>query len=267
MSIPFPGMDPYLEHPVLWEGVHTRLAVEIADQIQPRLDPRYVASVEERVYIAGPQYRMPDVRVHRAATDDPLEHPVATSPQRSGALVVEIEGREVHEKRVDILDTYENLRLVTSIEIVSPTNKLRGPGRKSYLQKQREFLERDCHLIEIDLLRRGRHVVAVPRWRVAQEGDYDYLVCVSRWPNRNRFELYPTSLRQGLPEISVPLSDSDPDVPLRLQDAIESLHEKGRYTRRLKYAERCVPRLSSDDQHWADEQVARFRALHPERFP
>ena len=61
MSSPFPGMDPYLEHPVLWEGVHARMVVAIANRLQPLLDPPYVATVEERVYIEGPQRRIPDV--------------------------------------------------------------------------------------------------------------------------------------------------------------------------------------------------------------
>jgi hypothetical protein len=51
MNFPFPGMDPYLEHPVLWEPVHARLVIALANQLQPRLDPRYVASIEERVFI------------------------------------------------------------------------------------------------------------------------------------------------------------------------------------------------------------------------
>jgi hypothetical protein len=32
MSMIFPGMDPYLEHPQRWIGVHSRLVVYIADQ-------------------------------------------------------------------------------------------------------------------------------------------------------------------------------------------------------------------------------------------
>jgi Protein of unknown function (DUF4058) len=60
MNCPFPGKDPYLEHPVLWEGVHARLMVAIANQLQPKLDPRHVASIEERVFIEGPQRRVPD---------------------------------------------------------------------------------------------------------------------------------------------------------------------------------------------------------------
>ena len=38
MNCPFPGKDPYLEHPVLWESVHARLMVAIANQLQPKLD-------------------------------------------------------------------------------------------------------------------------------------------------------------------------------------------------------------------------------------
>ena len=30
MTMPFPGMDPYLEHPALWPSVHTRLMVELS---------------------------------------------------------------------------------------------------------------------------------------------------------------------------------------------------------------------------------------------
>src|SRR5262249_57764443 len=66
MNYPFPGMDPYLEHPVLWEGFHARLIVAVANQLQPRLDPRYIASIEERVFIEGPQRRIPDVWIQKA---------------------------------------------------------------------------------------------------------------------------------------------------------------------------------------------------------
>ena len=78
MNCPFPGMDPYLEHPVLWESVHARLMVAIANQLQPKLDPRYVASIEERVFIEGPQRRVPDVwiqKVSDAERDDAARRP------------------------------------------------------------------------------------------------------------------------------------------------------------------------------------------------
>ena len=52
MSTPFPGMDPYLERRGLWEGVHTRLLVALADAIAPQVRPRYRVDVEQRTYLA-----------------------------------------------------------------------------------------------------------------------------------------------------------------------------------------------------------------------
>src|SRR3954454_24225898 len=57
MPPPFPGMDPYLEHPGLWLGVHNRLIADLDDELGPRLRPRYFVAVEERVYVA----ELPDV--------------------------------------------------------------------------------------------------------------------------------------------------------------------------------------------------------------
>jgi hypothetical protein len=33
MQNPFPGMNPYLEHPELWHQVYNRLIISIADEI------------------------------------------------------------------------------------------------------------------------------------------------------------------------------------------------------------------------------------------
>jgi hypothetical protein len=65
MTCPFPGIDPYLEHPVRWEVVHARLMVAIANQLQPKLDARDVTSIEERVFIEGPQRRVPEVLIQK----------------------------------------------------------------------------------------------------------------------------------------------------------------------------------------------------------
>jgi len=234
----FPGMDPYLEHPVLWEGVHARLIVAIANQLQPKLDPRYITSIEERIFIEGPQRRVPDVWIQK---------------------VPEVEDLEIHQTRVEILDAYNAMKLVALIEVVSPTNKAAGPGRVSYEAKQAETLARECHLIEIDLLRNGRHVLCVPEWRVLGLGPFDFLCCVNRWPLRNRFELYPRSLRERLPRLKIPLADQDPDATLDLQAALEQVYIEGRYGRRIRYDQPCEPPLPLDDQTWANERIGAFR--------
>src|SRR5271163_2298235 len=129
MNYPFPGKDPYLEHPVLWEGVHARLMVAIANQLQPKLDPRYVASIEERVFIEGPQRRVPDLWIQKVSDAEPMT--TVAEAEADTAVIVEVDDLEIHETRVEILDAYNELKLVALIEVVSPTNKAAGPGRVS----------------------------------------------------------------------------------------------------------------------------------------
>jgi Protein of unknown function (DUF4058) len=265
MKCPFPGMDPYLEHPVLWESVHARLMVAIANQLQPKLDPRYVASIEERVFIEGPQRRIPDEWIQKVSDAEGMT--ALADPESDTALIVEVDDLEIRESRVEILDSYNELKLIALIEVVSPTNKAAGPGRTSYKAKQAETLARDCHLIEIDLLSHGRHVLCIPEWRLKPFEPFDSLCCVSRWPLRNRFELYPRPLRQRLPRLKIPLADEDADATLDLQVAFEQVYVDGRYWRRIRYDEKCMPRLSSPDQIWADERIALFRTTRPDLFP
>jgi Protein of unknown function (DUF4058) len=175
-----------------------------------------------------------------------------------------VEDLEIREGRVEILDSYNEMRLVALIEVVSPTNKAAGPGRVSYRAKQKGTLARDCHLVEIDLLRRDRHVLAIPEWRVEPFDPFDSLCCVSRWPFRNRFELYPRALRQRLPRLRIPLADDDPDATLDVQAALEQVYADGRFARRVRYDEKCQPMLKPEDQAWADERIAAFRAARHE---
>ena len=67
MPNPFPGMDPYLEGP-LWSSVHGSLVEEIARQLNPMLQPTYLALPNSRVVLTRPdpiellpaQGRLPD---------------------------------------------------------------------------------------------------------------------------------------------------------------------------------------------------------------
>ncbi len=54
MRSPFPGMDPYLEHPSLWPGVHNSLIAAIRDDLASRLAPRYYVGLERRAYLLKP---------------------------------------------------------------------------------------------------------------------------------------------------------------------------------------------------------------------
>ncbi len=256
----FPGMDPYLDDPHLWPGVHSSMVVYIRDHLQPLLRPRYIATIEERVFVETPPGEIiPDVPVKQGRPPDERGGTavlVEVEIEADAPVVVRAPELEIHESYVAIVDKQTGQGVVTVIEVVSPTNKNAGPGRDSYLDKQREGRASQAHLVELDLLRAGRHVLAVPEGLARRRCAYDYLVCVNRaGSTRNTFELYPSRLRDRLPRVRIPLASGDRDVPLDVQAVLARTYQAGLYRELLRYPEPCAPPLSPEDQAWAAERV------------
>jgi hypothetical protein len=258
MPMIFPGMDPWMEDPPLWPDVHESLIVYLRAQLQPRLRPRYVAAIERRLYVEGPDRNVaPDLwiresRQPRIATGPVASGPLAMLEEIDEPLVANLETLEVHESYIEVRDLHSGHDVVAVIEVVSPSNKHSGPGRDSYLAKQREILASPAHLVEIDLLRGGQHVLAMPEWLARSRASYEYLVCMNRSAGkRERFEFYACRLRDRLPRIGVPLAGEDPDAPLDLQAGLARVYEDGAYDDQADYANPCHPPLSSEDQAWA----------------
>jgi len=67
MASPFPGMDPYLEHPSLWLEVHHRLITAIANALEENLSVAYRVAIEQRIYRSTPDdmvlVSIPDVAI------------------------------------------------------------------------------------------------------------------------------------------------------------------------------------------------------------
>ena len=145
MTMIFPGMDPYLEDPLFWPGFHNALVVYIRDQLQPQLSPRYIAAVEDRVFLEEtPRAIIPDVWVRErsefklpsgkggvavleataVATDE-------SDPEADEELLISLSDPDEHESYIEILDRQSEQRVVTIIEVLSPTNKKPGRGREN----------------------------------------------------------------------------------------------------------------------------------------
>ena len=268
MPSPFPGMDPYLEHPARWPGVHQRLITYMGDALNALMPPRYVADIGERLYVVQSERHIyPDVVV--------VEHPPAAGAMRQGAggtavavvsdppWILTVEPEEMREVYIEILSVAEESRVVTVIEVLSPSNKTSGSeGRNLYLTKQHELLASQTHLIEIDLLRQGEHTVAPPRAELLRRGAWDYLVSLHRGGQPWRYEVWPITLRQGLPRIRVPLADSDPDVVLDVQAVFNRCYDEGGYARRLDYRREPPTPLEGDNATWAAAWLSE-RGLRP----
>src|SRR5262245_8348096 len=106
---------------------------------------------------------------------------------------------------------------------------------RAYLWKQREVCASDTNLVEIDLLRGGRHVLAVPLQVIPAKQRTAYRVCVTRARGEGMAEVYPAPLAGPLPKIKVPLRQSDADVVLDLQPLIEQCYRRGGYEGTIDY--------------------------------
>jgi hypothetical protein len=250
-------MDPYLEHPALWPGVHQRLITYLGDRLNTLLPPHYVADIGERLYVVQPERSIyPDV----VGVEPPATAPLPEQQQGSNAAimtsdppwVLTVEPVEVREVFVEILSVGDASRVVTVIEVLSPSNKTaNSEGRQLYLTKQQEILQRSTHLIEIDLLRYGEHTVTAPRGSLIARGGWDYLVCLHRGGQRGRYEVWAITLRQRLPRIRVPLANGEPDIALDVQAAFDRCYDEGAYARRLDYRGEPLMPLSETDRAWA----------------
>jgi len=271
MPSPFPGMDPFLEHPDFFPDLHGRFHVYLSEALQDALPPPYFAVINERLWVeTTARYIEPDTDVMvggwtvaepSAAVADRPRSRVRTRP-----LVFETCHEERREPYVEIRTRLAEggERLVTAIEVLSLSNKRPGdPGRNLYLQKQGEILGSAVHLVEIDLLRGGEHTTPVFLDRLKRKaGAFDYHVSVHRFDQRGRFFVYPWQLAEPLPEIGVPLLPDDGEIALDLQAVLTRCYDTGPYSRRVVYdLARIVPPLEPTQTEWVEQVLQRAARL------
>jgi hypothetical protein len=265
MKSPFPGMDPYLERH--WGDVHQRIVTYACDWLQSRLPADLRARMQERVYIEIPDVRRgeyyPDVRV----IERPGRSPTSASttalaePETIAAnddecvpaepILIHVDIEPITENYVEILDVKSGHRVVTAIEVLSPTNKRPTEGQRLYLKKRNDMKLAGVNTVEIDLLRGGERVLMVPQELVPPSDRTAYQVCIWRAAHPHTFAVYPVRLRQRLPVISVPLRPNDREVPLALQSIVDQCYRNGGYDD-IDYRGEPDPALSLNDASWAD---------------
>ena len=262
MPSPFPGMDPWLESPGVFPDFHNSFIAYLRAALNAVLPPPYFAAIGTRVVITGgerDQFVEPDVDVLRpfgSETDGGTALATKTTVE-ADPLIIEVERDEVTEWFLEVRTGEGDNELITSIELLSISNKLGGSAsRGAYLLKQREMIERGVNLVEIDLLRRGTHTTLVPYHSLSVRARYHYHVCIYRPAQPRRFETYPIQLSQPLPAINIPLKEIGEQVTISLQPIHERCYAEGAYDRRINYHHECVPSLTSSDAAWASVFLA-----------
>ncbi len=272
MPSPFPGMDPYLEAPAIWPDFHEAFAAQLRADLNGTLPAPYYARLEMRSEVGiveegGVPHRIvSDVAVMGHPAPPATRQAVAVLPPprpASKPVTVTVRVDPVRHSFVEIRDPSQGHRLVTLIEIVSPSNKRSGADRRAYLQKQREVLDSNASLIELDLLRSGDRLLPYPELDQAVgrlDPAPDYLVLVNRaWKRVGAamdYDLFPVRFGEPLPCIPVPLREGQEEVLLDLQRAFDRAYDAGPYRRgAVNYGAPPVPPLQGEAAERAAELV------------
>jgi hypothetical protein len=246
-------MDPYLERH--WGDIHQSFITYARDQLQTVLPGDLRARVQERVFVETPEAgrpMYPDIRVVERSSRKKAKSGGAIQVATAEPFRIRVYDEPVTEGFIEIIDVGSGRRVVTVVEVLSPSNKMPGPGFELFATKQRECHEGGVNVVEIDLLRAGRWVLSVPEHLVPPSHRTTYRICVYRPRADALGEIYRAPLRERLPAINIPLRESDADVPLDIQALIDQCYRNGGYDEDIDYDVEPVPPLDADDTRWAD---------------
>ena len=255
MRSPFPGMDPYLEH--RWKTVHGTVIFAVQALLQGNLPAGLRARGEQDVFIdesfGGDRLLFgTDIAIVEA-------HPAAAVSSAAAVmddpLVVRLEPAVDTHRWVQIIDTRDGDRVITVIEILSPGNKSTGELNRAYRRKLQEYQAAGVNIVEIDLLRSSRDRLRLTQAEIPPERRAAYDTCVNWAKDPSRWAIYPMPQRSRLPVVPIPCRDTDVDVPLDLQHAIDRAYLEGGHDD-INYSREPQPPLSTGDAAWAAEVIA-----------
>ena len=194
MPSSFPGMDPYLEVPDLWPSFQQAFVDCLREALLPGLPDRYQIRVCERDYGEQAEHR---------------------------------------EQYIEIVHR-SDARLVTLLDLVSPSNKTAAAGREAFLNTREQARVAGASLVELDFVLQGEPMLeysreGLPRW--------DYAVTVARASHPERYEIYLATLQKRLPRFRVPLARDDRDHVLDLQSAFARCYDRADFGSRIDYRE------------------------------
>ncbi len=263
MPSPFPGMDPYIEACGLWEVFHNNIIAQISIHLADIAPERYVVRTGERSYLVLAESEekkdhsfLPDVSITTSrgrkrsgekGTTAVAEPTVEKKPHVLRAFLEE----EHRETFVEIYETEPEMRLVTSLEVLSPSNKQpNSEGWELYQRKRQSILLSNVNLVEIDLLRGGQRMPMLDPWPTSP-----YVLMVARAGKPYACLVWEGYFQEPLPNIPVPLAKPDADLSLPLQPLLDTIYRRFRYEQSLNYTKELAPPLSAEESAWWQERL------------
>jgi hypothetical protein len=262
MPSPFPGFDPYIEAQGRWPSFHTGYITACQEQLNSRLPQNYFATVDERVLLDVSDRFNREI-LHRIGPDVALLHqpqtPLAEPDAADHGGVVMLTPRTLPQSIVAIdqptqkfieIRALPDERLVTTIELLSPSNKKPGDDRSAFLAKRTDLLRHGVNVVDIDLLVSGHRL---PLLAPIPPGDYHAFI--TNPATYDHCDVYSWSVRDTLPVLTIPLKADEAATSLDLQVAFTHVYDHGRYRQQLRYGKIRPTMLSEVDLEWAMQRV------------
>ena len=147
---------------------------------------------------------------------------------------------EITERYLEIREIATQ-KVITAVELLSPSNKRTGEGRQQYLSKRQSVLNSQTNLVEIDLLRAGEPMP------VEGGRESDYRILVSRARERPAAEHYPFDLPERIPCFLLPLQSGDEESVIDLGQLITQACDEAAIDLSIDYAQSPTPALNQED--------------------
>src|SRR5439155_25478091 len=153
------------------------------------------------------------------------------------------------EHREDFIEVRQRAdgKLVTLVDVVSPTNRPTAPGRQAYLDTRKDARGGGSNLVEIDLVLQGQPMLDYSRENLP---DWDFAVTVTRSTQPERHEIYTATLQKRLPRYRLPLAADDRDTVLDLHTAFNRCYDQGGFASRIDYKRDPMTKLIDEDRRW-----------------
>lgn len=247
MLSPFPGMDPYVEQPVVWSKLYGAVFDEMRRTLALQFISRYeVHLTAYTTYDTVDITRPPSLAL--GAAPPPLDAPPNTPKPIENTVDLDMPVR-LQALEILVADTHE---LVTAIEFLAPLTKCTDhPAWQRYQHQRRNVLRSQTHLLELDLLRAGERMpLQSPR------PPAHYYVTLSRAERRPKVEVWPINFWDRLPVVPVPLRAPDADVALDLNTLIPQMYEWASLGRWIDYRQAPpLPHLTEAEEAWLDQHL------------
>jgi hypothetical protein len=211
-------MDPFLESPKVWPVFQRHFLASLGEVLLPSLGDRYRLRVVPRAYV--------------------YEQVLFTSISRE----------DVTEEHMEIRQR-TNDKLVTLIDMASPTNRTTAVGRQAYKATREAAWLQNAHVVELDWVLQGSTCLELD---VSALPEFDYVVSVCRSKRQDRLELYTTTLQKRLPRIRLPLAVDDRDLVVDLQIVFARCYDR-HFAGQIDYTRDPGLPLRPADRPWVDQ--------------